>query len=64
FKASQKGFDSLANKLLKYKPNIGLLRNGETCLHAATMFNHAGIVRSLIDNGANPLLNNWEGMTA
>lgn len=34
------------------------------CLHAATMFNHASIVRILIDNGANPLLNNWESMTA
>jgi hypothetical protein len=28
------------------------------------MFNHASIVRSLLENGANPLLNNWEGMTA
>lgn len=28
------------------------------------MFNHAPIVRMLLDNGANPLLNNWEGMTA
>jgi len=28
------------------------------------MFNHASIVRTLLDNGANPLLNNWEGMTA
>ena len=28
------------------------------------MFNHASIVRSLLDHGANPLLNNWEGMTA
>ena len=34
------------------------------CLHAATMFNHSLIVRTLVDNGANPLLNNWEGMTA
>lgn len=28
------------------------------------MFNHASIVRALLDHGANPLLNNWEGMTA
>ena len=28
------------------------------------MFNHASIVRSLLEQGANPLLNNWEGMTA
>jgi ankyrin repeat protein len=28
------------------------------------MFNHASIVHLLLDNGANPLLNNWEGMTA
>lgn len=28
------------------------------------MFNHASIVRALLDQGANPLLNNWEGMTA
>ena len=28
------------------------------------MFNHASIVRALVDQGANPLLNNWEGMTA
>jgi ankyrin repeat protein len=33
------------------------------CLHAATMFNHSSIVRSLLDHGSNPLLNNWEGMT-
>ncbi|CAF2349355.1 unnamed protein product [Rotaria sp. Silwood2] len=64
FKACQKGYDSLVNKLLKFKPNVGLLKNGESCLHAATMFNHASIVRTLLDNGANPLLNNWEGMTA
>ncbi|CAF1146844.1 unnamed protein product [Adineta ricciae] len=64
FKACQKGYESLVNKLLKFKPNLGLLKNGESCLHAATMFNHASIVRNLLDNGANPLLNNWEGMTA
>ncbi|CAF0937616.1 unnamed protein product [Rotaria sordida] len=64
FKACQKGYESLVQKLLKYKPNLELLKNGESCLHAATMFNHAPIVRFLIDNGANPLLNNWEGMTA
>lgn len=34
------------------------------CLHAATMFNHASIVRALLDSGSNALLNNWEGMTA
>ena len=28
------------------------------------MFNHASIVRALLDAGSNPLLNNWEGMTA
>ncbi len=28
------------------------------------MFNHASIVRTLLDHGADPLLNNWEGMTA
>jgi ankyrin repeat protein len=28
------------------------------------MFNHASIVRILLDHGANPLLNNWEGMTS
>lgn len=28
------------------------------------MFNHASIVRALLEQGANPLLNNWEGMTA
>ncbi|CAF2761767.1 unnamed protein product [Rotaria sp. Silwood2] len=64
FKACQKGYESLVKKLLKYKPNIELLKNGESCLHAATMFNHASIVRILLDNGSNPLLNNWEGMTA
>ncbi|CAF1220205.1 unnamed protein product [Rotaria magnacalcarata] len=64
FKACQKGYESLVNKLLKFKPNLELLKNGESCLHAATMFNHASIVRMLLENGANPLLNNWEGMTA
>ena len=33
------------------------------CLHAATMFNHSSIVRALLEAGADPLLNNWEGMT-
>jgi hypothetical protein len=28
------------------------------------MFNHGLIVHDLLINGANPLLNNWEGMTA
>lgn len=64
FKACQKGYDSLVTKLLKFKPNLELLKNGESCLHAATMFNHASIVRALLEQGANPLLNNWEGMTA
>lgn len=27
------------------------------------MFNHSSIVRVLLDAGADPLLNNWEGMT-
>lgn len=27
------------------------------------MFNHVSIVRTLLDAGADPLLNNWEGMT-
>ena len=30
FKACQKGYDSLVNKLLKYKPNLEILRNGES----------------------------------
>jgi ankyrin repeat protein len=30
FKACQKGFDSLVTKLLKFKPNAGLLKNGES----------------------------------
>jgi len=30
FKACQKGYDSLVKKLLKYKPNLGLLKNGES----------------------------------
>lgn len=28
------------------------------------MFNHASVVYALLNAGANPLLNNWEGMTA
>jgi len=64
FKACQKGYESLVKKILTMKPNLTLLKNGESCLHAATMFNHASIVQNLLDHGANPLLNNWEGMTA
>ncbi|CAF1061852.1 unnamed protein product [Didymodactylos carnosus] len=64
FKACQKGYGSIVKKLLKYKSNINLLKNGESCLHAATMFNHLDIVKTLIEYGSNPLLNNWEGMTA
>jgi ankyrin repeat protein len=30
FKACQKGYDSLVKKLLQYKPNLGLLKNGES----------------------------------
>lgn len=30
FKACQKGYDSLANKLLKIKPNLEILKNGES----------------------------------
>jgi ankyrin repeat protein len=30
FKACQKGYDSLVNKLLRYKPNLEILKNGES----------------------------------
>ncbi|CAF0780203.1 unnamed protein product [Didymodactylos carnosus] len=64
FKACQKGYGSIVKKLLRYKPNINLLKNGESCLHAATMFSHLDIVKILIEYGSDALLNNWEGMTA
>ncbi|KXJ79839.1 hypothetical protein RP20_CCG027890 [Aedes albopictus] len=63
FKAAHKGHSSVVHELLKYRPNLGLIPNGETALHAAALFGHLPIVKQLVAAGADVSLKNQEGMT-
>uniref|UniRef100_A0AC35GT38 Ankyrin repeat domain-containing protein 29 n=1 Tax=Panagrolaimus sp. PS1159 TaxID=55785 RepID=A0AC35GT38_9BILA len=63
FKASQKGHEKVVKILLENKPNLGLLKNGETCLHAAALFGNLSIAKMLINAGSDPRLPNRFGET-
>ena len=52
FKACQKGYDSLAKKILIYKPNLEMLKNGESVswnenIFASTLHTHSRSSRSV-----------------
>lgn len=64
FKAAHKGHASVVTVLLKYRPNLGLLPNGETALHAAAMFGHMTVCKQLVAAGSDVLLKNQDGLTA
>lgn len=65
FKASHKGHAHVVHELLKYKPKLGLLPNGETCLHAAALFGHLPVVKQLVATGScNINQRNQDNLTA
>merc|ERR1719471_351638 len=64
FKACHKGHLDTITELLKHKPNLGILKNGETVLHAAALFGHLKVVRVLLNSGVDRNIKNKEGQTA
>uniref|UniRef100_A0A182NEL8 ANK_REP_REGION domain-containing protein n=1 Tax=Anopheles dirus TaxID=7168 RepID=A0A182NEL8_9DIPT len=63
FKAAHKGHSAVVHELLKFRPNLGPLANGETALHAAVMFGHLPIVKQLIAAGSDATIANQDGYT-
>ncbi|XP_064092475.1 ankyrin repeat domain-containing protein 29-like [Macrobrachium nipponense] len=63
FKAAHKGHVEVVHELLPYKPHLGLLRNGESALHAAALYGHIRVLRALVQAGADPGLKNDQGLT-
>lgn len=57
FKAAHKGHAAVVAELLKYKPNLGLLPNGQSALHGAAMFGQLACVRLLARRSALALRN-------
>ncbi|GBP38784.1 Ankyrin repeat domain-containing protein 29 [Eumeta japonica] len=51
FKAAHKGHSAVVSELLKYKPNLGLLPNGQTALHGAAIFGQMSCVKLLARAG-------------
>uniref|UniRef100_A0AC34QQ40 Ankyrin repeat domain-containing protein 29 n=1 Tax=Panagrolaimus sp. JU765 TaxID=591449 RepID=A0AC34QQ40_9BILA len=63
FKASQKGFEKIVEILLQYPANLGILKNGESALHAAALFGNLRIAKMLLAAGADPNLQNKHSET-
>ena len=63
FKAAHKGHSAVVQELLKYRPMLGILPNGETSLHAACLFGHLPIVKQLIVAGSDIMIKNQDGLT-
>ncbi|PZC74638.1 hypothetical protein B5X24_HaOG207404, partial [Helicoverpa armigera] len=63
FKAAHKGHAAVVVELLKYKPNLGLLPNGQSALHGAAMFGQLSCVR-LLARRSGLTLRNCAGHTA
>uniref|UniRef100_A0A2H1WLL3 SFRICE_014436 n=1 Tax=Spodoptera frugiperda TaxID=7108 RepID=A0A2H1WLL3_SPOFR len=63
FKAAHKGHAAVVVELLKYKPNLGLLPNGQSALHGAAMFGQMSCVR-LLARRSQLSLRNSAGLTA
>lgn len=64
FKAAHKGYTSVVEQLLKHQPNLGLLPNGESAMHATCLFGHLAVVKQLIGAGfCHFQLRNQDGLT-
>lgn len=63
FKAAHKGYTGLVELLVKRGASLGLLKNGESALHAAALFDHLSVIKLLLAAGADPQLRNQDGMT-
>ncbi|XP_071531256.1 uncharacterized protein [Panulirus ornatus] len=63
FKAAHKGHLEVVLELLPFKPCLGLLKNGESALHAAALYGHLRVLRALVQAGADPGLKNDQGLT-
>lgn len=64
FKASHKGYTAVVEQLLKYNPNLGLLPNGESAMHAACLFGQMAVVKQLVAAGfCNYYLRSQDGLT-
>ena len=63
FKASHKGHGRVVETLLNHhiKPELGLLKNGQSALHGACLFGHLNIVKLLVDAGAQVNIRNQDG---
>ncbi|KAI5641623.1 ankyrin repeats (3 copies) domain-containing protein [Phthorimaea operculella] len=62
FKAAHKGHAAVVSELLKYKPNLGLLPNGQSALHGAAMFGQLACVK-LLARRSDLKLRNSAGLT-
>ncbi|KAF5898539.1 ankyrin repeat domain-containing protein 29 isoform X1 [Clarias magur] len=58
FKAAHNGHCNVIEELLKFNPNLGLLKNGSTALHAAVMGGDPKTVMLLLKANADPTLRN------
>ncbi|GBN01116.1 Ankyrin repeat domain-containing protein 29 [Araneus ventricosus] len=63
-KAAQKGFSNIVKFLLSKGAHHGVLRNGETPLHAAAYYGHINVLKALVEAGADVNLKNRRGITA
>lgn len=64
FHASLRGHQESVRQLLCYKSNVARLKNGETCLHAASLSGSLAVVSLLLSAGSQPNLTNSNGQTA
>ncbi|TRY61947.1 hypothetical protein TCAL_09138 [Tigriopus californicus] len=66
FKACHKGHLQIVQELLKYQAKVGMLPNGESCLHAAALSGSSALIEFLLaynDDQVDPNLSNSEGRT-
>ncbi|XP_076033747.1 uncharacterized protein LOC143020821 isoform X2 [Oratosquilla oratoria] len=62
-KAAHKGHIDVIQELLPYKPSLGLLKNGESALHAAALSGDLRVTKTLLAAGADSSLKNDQGLT-